>query len=67
MQECLECGTISVKFWNSSYDRLYTRDEWNTVLESGREVLRKILGPVKEDPKFLKVDPYFIKLFFNHN
>jgi hypothetical protein len=52
MQECLECGSISVKFWNSNYDRLYTRDEWNTVLESGREVLRKILGPVKEDPKF---------------
>ena len=52
MQECLEGGSISVKFWNSNYDRLYTRDEWNTVLESGREVLRKILAPVKEDPKF---------------
>jgi hypothetical protein len=43
---------INVKFWDSTYDRAYSREEWNTVREQGYEALRKILAPIKEDPKF---------------
>ena len=50
--ECVKCGMINVKFWDSTYDRAYSREEWNTVREQGYEALRKILAHIKEDPKF---------------
>jgi|TARA_Y100000361_G_scaffold121916_1_gene113996 hypothetical protein len=52
IQECLKCGTISVKFWKQQYDRSYTKEEWATILAEGHAVLRKIMKPVQEDPKF---------------
>jgi hypothetical protein len=52
IHECLKCGTISVKFWDNKYDRSFTREEWNTVRGQGAEVLRKIMQPITEDPKF---------------
>ena len=27
-------------------------EEWSTILAEGEVILRKILGPVREDPKF---------------
>ena len=50
--ECQKCDTISVKFWDDKYNRSFTRDEWNTVRSQGIEVLRKIMQPIAEDPKF---------------
>tara|TARA_R100000544_G_scaffold24481_1_gene12349 strand:- start:181 stop:384 length:204 start_codon:yes stop_codon:yes gene_type:complete len=50
--ECQKCDTISVKFWDDKYNRSFTRDEWNTVRAQGIEVLRKIMQPIAEDPKF---------------
>jgi|TARA_R100001594_G_scaffold147884_1_gene201752 hypothetical protein len=50
--ECPKCATISVKFWNNKYNRSYTKDEWNTIRGQGIEVLRKIMQPITEDPKF---------------
>jgi hypothetical protein len=41
-----------VKFWKEQYDRSYTKDEWATILAEGHAVLRKIMKPVQEDPKF---------------
>lgn len=52
IHECLKCGTISVKFWDNKYDRSFTREEWNTVRGQGIDVLRKIMQPLTEDPKF---------------
>jgi|TARA_R100000306_G_C4340605_1_gene125028 hypothetical protein len=43
---------ISVKFWNDKHDRSFTREEWNTVRAQGIDVLRKIMQPLTEDPKF---------------
>ena len=52
IHECLKCGTVSVKFWKDQYDCTYTKEEWSTILAEGEVILRKILGPVREDPKF---------------
>ena len=50
--ECRSCGHVSIKFWNPHYDRTYTKEEWRTILSEGLQALRKILGPVTDDPKF---------------
>jgi len=50
--ECQKCDTVSVKFWDNKYDRSFTREEWNTVRAQGIDVLRKIMQPITEDPKF---------------
>jgi hypothetical protein len=50
--ECRSCGHVSIKFWNPHYDRTYTKEEWRNILSDGLQALRKILGPVTEDPKF---------------
>jgi|TARA_R110001599_G_scaffold47502_1_gene137726 hypothetical protein len=50
--ECLKCDTISVRFWDNKYDRSFSRDEWNTVRAEGITVLRQIMQPIAEDPKF---------------
>ena len=52
IHECLNCGMISVKFWNDKHDRSFTREEWNTVRAQGIDVLRKIMQPLTADPKF---------------
>ena len=52
IHECLKCGMISVKFCNDNHDRSFTREEWNTVRAQGIDVLRKIMQPLTEDPKF---------------
>ena len=52
IHECLNCGMISVKFWDDKYDRSFTREEWNMVRAQGIDVLRKIMQPITEDPKF---------------
>ena len=50
--ECQKCDTVSVKFWDNKYDRSFSRDEWNTVRAEGITVLRQIMQPIAEDPKF---------------
>ena len=50
--ECQKCDTISVRFWDNKYDRSFSRDEWNTVRAEGITVLRQIMQPIAEDPKF---------------
>ena len=52
LHRCPDCNNFSVKFWNSNFDRTYTHQEWLTICEEGKEVLRKILQPIREDPKF---------------
>mgnify|MGYP003643095220 FL=1 len=47
-----KCDTISVRFWDNKYDRSFSRDEWNTVRAEGITVLRQIMQPIAEDPKF---------------
>ena len=32
--------------------KVLKKEEWEQVLSDGLQALRKVLGPVKEDPKF---------------
>ena len=39
--ECKNCGSVSVQFWNDTYNKSYTKDEWSFILGSGIEALKK--------------------------
>ena len=52
ISQCPQCGEVSLKFYNPQYDKVLKKEEWEQVLSEGLQALRKILGPVKEDPKF---------------
>jgi hypothetical protein len=52
IHECRKCGDVSLKFWNPSLDRVYTKEEWETVKIEGKEALIKILKPLKDTPIF---------------
>ena len=52
IHECSKCGHISLKFWNSSFDQVYTREEWEDIKIEGKEALKKILKPLKYTPIF---------------
>jgi hypothetical protein len=52
ISRCFKCHHLSVEFWNPKYNRSYTVEEWLTICEEGRDSLRKILGPIVEDPKW---------------
>lgn len=49
---CPKCGDISIKFYNSTYDRTYSKKEWEQIVTDGKEILYKLLQNVREDPKF---------------
>ena len=50
--KCLHCGDVTVRFYNSNFDRSYTPDEWEIIMTDGKEALEKALKVVSEDPKF---------------
>ena len=52
IRRCFKCNNLSVEFWNPKHNRSYTVEEWLTICEDGKEALRKILGPIHEDPKW---------------
>jgi len=43
---------VTVRFYNSNFDRSYTPDEWEIIMTDGKEALKKALIVVSEDPKF---------------
>ena len=53
VNECEECGLVVVKFWDPSYNRSYSKEEWAKTVAEGVQALRKILAPIRnDDPKF---------------
>ena len=53
VHECKACGYVSVKFWDSNFDRSYSKEEWSKTIAEGLQALRRILAPVRDDdPKF---------------
>ena len=53
VHECKACGYVSVKFWDSTFDRSYSKEEWSKTIAEGLQALRRILAPVRDDdPKF---------------
>ena len=52
IHECPKCGDVSLKFYDPSYDKVISKEEWQNILAEGKEALDKILKPLKEDPKF---------------
>lgn len=49
---CPSCGDVSIRFYNPTYDRAYSKHEWEQIITEGKEVLYKLLQNVREDPKF---------------
>ena len=52
ISQCPQCGEVSLKLYNPQYDKVLKKEEWEQVLSDGLQALRKVLGPVNEDPKF---------------
>ena len=52
ISQCPKCGEVSLKFYNPQFNKVLKKEEWEQVLSEGLQALRKILGPVQEDPKF---------------
>ena len=52
IHQCPKCGDVSLKFYNPEHDRTITQEEWQNILAGGKEVLEKILKPLKENPTF---------------
>ncbi len=52
ISQCPKCGEVSLKFYDPQHNKVLKKQEWEQVLIEGREALKKILGPVTEDPKF---------------
>ena len=53
VNECKACGVVSVQFWDPTYNRSYSKEEWSKTIAEGLQALRKILAPVRaDDPKF---------------
>ena len=52
IHQCPKCGDVSLKFYNPEHDRTITQEEWQNILADGKEVLEKILKPLKENPTF---------------
>tara|TARA_R110000787_G_scaffold148_2_gene464 strand:+ start:11669 stop:11866 length:198 start_codon:yes stop_codon:yes gene_type:complete len=50
--KCHKCGDISVHFYDPKHNKSFSQEEWRNVLAEGKEALRKILKPLREDPKF---------------
>jgi hypothetical protein len=53
VHECKECGNVAVQFWDPTFDRSYSKEEWSKTIAEGLQALRRILAPVRDDdPKF---------------
>ena len=52
VHECRKCGDVSLKFWNPTLDRVYTKEEWESVKMEGSEALKRILKPLEDPPIF---------------
>jgi|TARA_R100001463_G_scaffold80374_1_gene134830 hypothetical protein len=52
ISQCPKCGEVSLKFYNPQFNKVFKKEEWENILSDGLQALRKILGPVTEDPKF---------------
>ena len=52
IHECRKCGNVSLKFWNPTLDRVYTKEEWESVKMKGSEALKRILKPLEDTPIF---------------
>tara|TARA_R110000796_G_scaffold129281_1_gene245031 strand:- start:1229 stop:1432 length:204 start_codon:yes stop_codon:yes gene_type:complete len=52
ISQCSKCGKVSLKFYNPQFNTVFKKEEWESILTEGLQALRKILGPVTEDPKF---------------
>jgi len=52
IHECPKCGDVSLKFYDPSYDKVISKEEWQNILAEGKEALDKILKPLKENPTF---------------
>jgi|TARA_R110000796_G_scaffold228319_1_gene345398 hypothetical protein len=50
--ECHKCGDVSVHFYDPKHNKVFSGEEWKSVMVDGKEALRKIIKPLKEDPKF---------------
>jgi len=51
--ECDACGNVAVEFWNSNFNRSYSKEEWSKTIAQGLQALRRILAPIRnDDPKF---------------
>jgi hypothetical protein len=49
---CHKCGNISVRFYDPVHDCSYTKQEWERIVNEGKEALENILKNVKENPVF---------------
>ena len=52
IKSCPKCGNISVTFWNSSYNRAYTKEEWEVIMTDGKRHLDRLLQNLRENPAF---------------
>ena len=52
IRKCPKCGKVSVKFFDPVHDRVYSSEDWDTIMLDGQEILKRILRPVAEHPIF---------------
>ena len=52
IHRCIKCNNVSIYFWDPKHNQSLTTDEWMMICEQGKDALRKILQPIREDPKF---------------
>ena len=52
IHQCPRCGDVSLKFYNPQLDIVISKDEWQNILNEGKEALEKILKPLRENPTF---------------
>ena len=52
IRKCSKCGKVSVKFFDPVHDRVYSSEEWDTIIMEGQEILKRILKPIAEHPIF---------------
>jgi|TARA_R100000458_G_C8218979_1_gene203954 hypothetical protein len=50
--DCPKCGKVSIYFYDSTHDRSYTPQEWESIMTEGNEALYRILQTVRENPLF---------------